>query len=414
MFVKKTGCVSGGRKRRLLLMKILITTDLYTVKTNGVVTSVNNLTDGLRRKGHDVRILTLSDNAWSYVQDDVYYIGSFPLGKVYPGVRGAFPHRNHILNELIEWCPDIIHSQCEFFTFQFAKLISKRCDAPIVHTYHTLYESYVGYLGIPEAANKKIVKLLSKRRLKAAETIIAPSQKTLSVLKGYGMDQDIEVVPTGISIDQHLERYSAEKKRELRRAIGIREDAFVLISIGRLGKEKNIDELLIGMSKVIDENPDVILLIVGDGPDRKELERHVRNLGLENNVDFTGAVPPKDVHAYYQISDVFVSASTSETQGLVFIEAAANGLPFICHRDSCLRGIIDENQNGFCYETIEEFQNAFAQCLNCKGFRENASEISRKNALKYGKQQFADRIEHVYYSLVPQERRGMARDEIIH
>jgi 1,2-diacylglycerol 3-alpha-glucosyltransferase len=213
-------------------MKILITTDLYTVKTNGVVTSVNNLTDELRRKGHDVRILTLSDNAWSYIQEDVYYMGSFPLGKVYPGVRGTLPHKNHILNELIQWCPDIIHSQCEFFSFQFAKYISKRCDAPIVHTYHTLYESYVGYLGIPAAANKKIVKLLSRRRLKAAETIIAPSQKTLSVLKGYGMNQEIQVVPTGISIDQHLETYSAEKRKELRRSIGIREDAFVLISIG--------------------------------------------------------------------------------------------------------------------------------------------------------------------------------------
>ena len=381
-------------------MKILITTDLYTVKTNGVVTSVINLTDELRKKGHDVRILTLSDKAWSYVQDDVYYVASFPLGKVYPGVRGTLPHRNHILNELIQWRPDIIHSQCEFFSFQFAKIISKRCRAPIVHTYHTLYESYVGYLGLPEAANKKIVKLLSKRRLKAAETIIAPSQKTLSVLQGYGMDQDIQVVPSGISIDQHLDRYSEEKKNELRRAIGIREDAFVLVSIGRLGKEKNVEELLIAMSKVVKEDPDAILLIVGDGPDRKDLERMARNLKLEKNVDFTGAVPPKDVHAYYQISDVFVSASTSETQGLVFIEAAANGLPFICHRDSCLRGIVDENRNGFCYETMDEFQKAFTYCVNGKGFRENASEISRKNAMKYSKQQFADRIEHVYYSLV--------------
>ncbi len=394
-------------------MKILITTDLYTVKTNGVVTSVINLTEELRKKGHDVRILTLSDDSSSYIQENVYYIGSFSLNKVYPGVRGAFSHKNRILNELIQWCPDIIHSQCEFFSFMYAKLISGQCDAPIVHTYHTLYERYVGYLGIPAAANKKIVKLLSKKRLKEVRTIIAPSQKLFSILKGYGMDQEIRIIPSGIDIDKHLETFSAEKKSELRRAMGISEHAFVLISIGRLGKEKNIDELLIGISMVIDENPDTILLIVGDGPDRKDLERWVSHLSLEKNVIFTGAVDPKDVHAYYQISDVFVSASTSETQGLVYIEAAANGLPLICHRDACLRGVIDENENGFCYETMEGFEKAFEQCVKGDEFREKASEISRRNALKYSKQQFANRVEDVYYSLLPHECKAVIPGDII-
>jgi 1,2-diacylglycerol 3-alpha-glucosyltransferase len=219
------------------------------------------------------------------------------------------------------------------------------------------------------------------------------------------MPQKIFVIPSGISIDKHFETYPAEKKKELRRAMGISEDAFVLISLGRLGKEKNTDELLVGISWVIDENPDTVLLIVGHGPERKDLERWVRHLDLEKNVIFTGAVPPEDVHSYYQISDVFVSASTSETQGLVYIEAAANGLPLICHRDSCLIGIIDENVNGFCYESMDEFKKAFVKCLRDSEFRERASLISRKNAMKFSKQQFSDRIERVYYSLLPQKKK---------
>lgn len=383
-------------------MKILITTDLYTVKTNGVVTSITNLTEELQRKGHDVKILTLSDNSSSYVNGNVYYMGSFSMNKIYPGIRGTLLYKNHILNELIQWHPDIIHSQCEFFSFRFAKILSRHCNAPIVHTYHTLYEDYVGYLGVP-AANKKIVKQLTRHRLNGVRTIIAPSHKVLSILEGYGMGQDIHVIPSGISIDKHLETYSAEKKEALRSALGIREDAFVLISLGRLGKEKNIDELLIGMSWVIDENPNTILLIVGDGPERAELESWVRHLELEKNVIFTGAVPPENVHTYYQIADVFVSASTSETQGLVYIEAAANGLPLICHRDPCLQGIIDEHENGFCYETLEEFEKAFMYCLKSNEFRKTASMKSRKNALKYSKQQFANQVEYVYCSLLPQE-----------
>ena len=100
-------------------MKILITTDLYTTATNGVVTSVKNLFDELKGKGHDVRILTLSDSMNSYRDGDVYYIRSMPIG-VYPNVRMPLSYRHKLIKELIEWKPDIIHSQCEFFSFQFA------------------------------------------------------------------------------------------------------------------------------------------------------------------------------------------------------------------------------------------------------------------------------------------------------
>ena len=148
------------------------------------------------------------------------------------------------------------------------------------------------------AANRMLVKTLSKRRLKAAKTVIAPTQKVCGILKDYGLKQDISIIPSGISIEEHLEPYSQEQKMELRKKLGIREDAFVLISLGRLGKEKNIDELIRGMTRVANRNPETILLIVGDGPDRQELEDLVVDLGLEAHVIFTGAVTPKEVHGY--------------------------------------------------------------------------------------------------------------------
>lgn len=126
-------------------MKILITTDLYATATNGVVTSVQNLTEELRQKGHDVRILTISDKSKSYRDGLIYYIRSMPIG-VYPDLRMPTSYRHHLIKDLIDWKPDIIHSQCEFFSFQFALRISKMTRAPIVHTYHTLYEQYVTYV----------------------------------------------------------------------------------------------------------------------------------------------------------------------------------------------------------------------------------------------------------------------------
>ena len=120
-------------------MKILITTDLFTTSTNGVVTSVRNLWDELREKGHDVRILTLSGDRESYKEGPVYYIKSVSIGFVYPDVRMPISYRNALIDELIEWKPDVIHSHCEFFSFQFAKRIARMTGAPLVHTYHTLY-----------------------------------------------------------------------------------------------------------------------------------------------------------------------------------------------------------------------------------------------------------------------------------
>ena len=126
-------------------MKILITTDLFTTQTNGVVTSVKNLREELVKKGHDVRILTLSDNMHSKQEDDVYYIRSVPLG-VYPNVRMPMTYRHRLIREMVEWKPDVIHSQCEFFSLQFALYISKKTGAPIVHTYHTMWEDYTHYV----------------------------------------------------------------------------------------------------------------------------------------------------------------------------------------------------------------------------------------------------------------------------
>ena len=122
-------------------MKILITTDLYTTATNGVVTSVKNLFDELMAKGHDVRILTFSENAKSRREGAVYYIRSMPFA-VYPDVRMPLSYRHKLIRELIAWKPDVIHSQCEFFSYQYAKRIAKKTGAPIVHT-SPMFFSYI-------------------------------------------------------------------------------------------------------------------------------------------------------------------------------------------------------------------------------------------------------------------------------
>lgn len=381
-------------------MKVLITTDLFTTNTNGVVTSVRNLMEELTKKGHEVRVLTVSEKLRSHKEDNIYYIKSVPLGVVYPDVRMPISYRHRYLRELIRWKPDVIHSQCEYFSYQFASYISKKTAAPIVHTYHTLYEQYVTYIFPSQKIGAYFVGVLSKLRLRKAEAIVAPTKKVETVLKNYGIHNPIHVIPSGIALEQHKERIMEEDRKEKRRLLGIPEDHTVLLNLGRLGTEKNLRELIEVFSVAVSHNPKLTLLIVGDGPAREELEEQAVQLGVAEHVIFTGMVDPSEVYKYYQLGDVFVSASTSETQGLTYIEAAANGLPLLCRRDPCLDGVLEEGKNGYEYEAEQEFCELLDAIVSNPGWCRDAGLRSAEIALEFDKNQFAEKIEDVYEAVI--------------
>ncbi len=382
-------------------MKILITTDWYVTAVNGVVTSVLNLCEELTKKGHDVRILTFSQNAHSHKDGNVYYIKSMPIA-VYPKARMPFKTttRHRLIREIIEWNPDIIHSQCEFFSLPFAQRISKLTCAPLVHTYHTLYEQYITYVLPSRRMGKYVVSAASKLRLKDVDTVIAPTHKVEDALHGYGIDKNIEIVPSGISLEQHKKRLTEEARAEKRRSLGISEDDIVLINLGRLGTEKNIDELLGFFAKAAKSNEKLRFLIVGDGPAREDLQKYTEKLNIKDKVIFTGMVPPTEVQDYYQLGDVFVSASTSETQGLTYIEAEANGLPLLCRQDKCLDEVIEQGENGYEYTNEEEFLESIDRIASDHEWRESASKKSEEIAASFDKETFADSIEKIYKSIL--------------
>jgi len=381
-------------------LKILITTDLYTVNTNGVVTSVQNLFDELTAKGHDVRILTISENHRSHKDGAVYFIRSIPLGAVYPGVRMPISYRHRLIQELIDWKPDVIHSQCEFFSFQFATRIARITGAPIVHTYHALYEQYVTYLMPSKRLGKVLVRVLSRERLKNVRMLVAPTQKVENALHSYGLHNPISVVPSGISLEQHHQRLSPEERLERRRKLGIRDDQQVMLNLGRLGTEKNLGELIELFAEALKVNENLVFLIVGDGPAKESLEKQAQNLGIGDKVIFTGMVEPTEVQNYYQLADVFVSASTSETQGLTYVEAAANGLPLLCRQDDCLVDVLKEGENGYEYTSAQEFLNAIDAIMDDPKWRERASRRSEEIAASFDEKAFGDAIENIYESVL--------------
>ena len=381
-------------------MKILITTDLFTTSTNGVVTSLRNLWDELKDKGHEVRILTLADGRESYKEGEVYYIKSVSIGFIYPDIRMPISYHNYLIRELIDWKPDVVHSQCEFFTFQYAQRIAKLTDAKLVHTYHTMYDQYVGYVIPSERIGRRMVKQFIRTRMKKVDTIIAPTTKVEDTLQKYGLKNNIQIVPSGISLKQHNHKMEESERVQKRKALGIPDDHTVLINLGRLGTEKNLGELLHLFAESLKTDSKWTFLIVGDGPDKINLEKLAEKLDIKDNVIFTGMVKPAEVQDYYQLADLFVSASTSETQGLTYIEAAANGLPLLCRKDECLSDVIKEGVNGFAYESDTDFQEKLTQMKEDVEWRKNASIQSMQIAELFDKSHFGDTMESVYEAVL--------------
>lgn len=376
-------------------MRVLITTDLFKPTINGVVTSVLNLERELKEQGHEVKILAVSQNVYSYREDNAYYIKSVP-SHIYPEVRVPISKASSFVEELIEWKPDVIHSQCEFFSYGFARRIAKATNARIVHTYHTLYEQYTEYLPIGKRLGRAALGKWMKMRLKDVNLIIAPTKKVEQTLKQYGMTKDIRIVPTGIQLEKFNSAVDENAVAQLREKYGIRKEDKVLLSLGRLGFEKRIDELLYGMKEVVKMQDNVKLLIVGGGPARESLEKLTDELELREYVRFAGIVNPEEVQTYYRLGNVFVCASTSETQGLTYIEAAASGLPLICRKDACLYGVLEEGGNGFSYQDIYRFAKYIRTYVTDDAWLQQAGKHSEKVAGKYNTNLFGKAVEGIY------------------
>jgi len=376
-------------------MKILITTDWYAPNINGVVTSVINLEKGLRKRGHEVKVLTLSQNRYSVRVGDLYYVGSFNMNRIYPNARGTYHFKDSFIKEIIEWQPDVIHSQCELVSFPFARKIAKKCQIPIIHTYHTVYEDYTHYFAkANQSIGKRAVILGSKFVLGKVDSVVVPSEKIRMLLINYKIKNEIYVIPTGIDLRVFRQRISEEEVSAYKEKWGIPLDNKVILSLGRTAKEKNIQEIIGYIQRLDDEK--LTFLIVGGGPYLEELKRLVTEYHLEKRIIFTGMVPSEEVYKYYQLGDVFVCGSSSETQGLTYIEALASGLPAVCRKDLCLKGVIVPGENGYLYEDFQEFYQGIQEVLKTEDRYKEMSEKALMMAERFSIEAFVEAVENVY------------------
>lgn len=377
-------------------MKVLITSDWYAPVINGVVTSVLLLKRELQRRGHEVRVVTLSPTLHSYQEGDVYYIGSVRAGKIYPGARLKLNRSRSLIGELTRWHPDIIHSQCEFSTFRVAYALSERLNIPIVHTYHTIYEDYTHYLALNRRVGRQIVSTFSRWIGRKTACLVAPTEKVKRLLRSYHITGRIEVIPTGIDLSAYQTEPAPGALDGLRRKWGIPDDKIILLYLGRLAKEKNLDVLINQIAAA--NRQECFFLLVGDGPSRSEILAHVQRRGL--SYLYTGMIPHEEAPLYYRLGDLFVTASTSETQGLTYFEALAAGVPVLCRKDPCVEGVIEDGCSGWQYETQEEFCRCLAGFCSDLSLRQKMSRMAADTAQRFSGEAFAAAVETLYMALL--------------
>lgn len=376
-------------------MKILIATDCYIYNLGGITGSVLALSNGLRSRGHEVRILSTSNGNQSFHNGDDYFIRSFPAF-YYPGLRTSFALNDPLLKELASWGPDIIHVQTEGTARRFSLRIIRHCDATMVMTCHTDYGHYLFGKLSRSTPVKMLMSAVGYGLYRRAEKITVPSTKAAGFPLLHRLQERITVIPNGMELAKYRNGFSEQQRRAFRLSLGIDDHTKVLVSVSRLSKEKNIRELISLFPELQRKVLNVKLLIVGDGPDREHLEKLTDRLQLRQSVIFAGRVPSGDVWQYYASGDVFVSASTFEVHSMSYLEAMANGLPLLCREDDSLRGVLEHGKNGLIYHSRQEFVDFAYKLLSDDALRNAMARCSCEKAEGFSEAAFASSMLKAY------------------
>ncbi|MBZ9685019.1 glycosyltransferase family 4 protein [Clostridium estertheticum] len=384
-------------------MNIGIFTDAYYPQVSGVVTSTFILKNELIRLGHSVTIITVAHPDVEE-EEGIMRLPSIPFFLL-PSQRVGMIYSRKIMIRIKKLDLDIIHTQTEFSVGIFGRIVAKKLDIPVVHTYHTMYEDYIHYVsrGIMLKPASQFAKKVSKLYCRDCSAIIVPTLKVKDALQHYGLLRHIDIIPTGVDLEPFKRsNYNEDLIEDEKRSFGIKEAEPVILFIGRLAKEKSLDIIINSMKELIAKIPNCKLLIVGGGPERENLEALVAELDIEKSVVFTGEKPWAEIGRYYQMGDVFVGASLTETQGLTFTEAMAAQIPVVAKYDKNLDDLIQDKINGRIFYRDEDLAGILYEVLMNKEECAKMVENAYDGIEPLSSRRFGESVEKVYMEVEKQ------------
>ncbi len=368
---------------------------------SGVTISIDRLLRGLSSQGHTLHL---------FVPDYPDLKTTTPLCTRVKtllafGSKGEFrltnPFQTDIRKTFRQFSPDLVHVHHPFWLGSVGLWLARRHKIPVVYTYHTRLEMYSHYVPLPGALFRNVIShVLVRRFCNHCDGVIVPTYSTEEYLRLIGVKSRICVQASGVEFER-FNTPQTESVEALRQQYAIGPDKLLLITVSRLGREKNVKFLIEAIASLDSATQSRLeLLIVGEGDDRQYLQNDIKDRGLESNIRLIGAVAPEDLPVYYQAADIFVFASKSETQGMVLLEAMSAGLPVVAIRSSGIDDVIIEGETGFkALDDIEKWNSKLKLLINNPVLRQRFSTQAVAFASQYDIDTVASNI-NAFYSEV--------------
>lgn len=378
-------------------MKVLMFTNTYLPHVGGVARSVESFAVEYRRREHRVLIVAPEFAETPGQETDVIRV---PAIQNFNGSDFSvrLPVPGYLESAVRDFGPDIVHSHHPFLLGDTALRVAARFNVPLVFQHHTMYERYTHYVPGDSPTMRRFVVDLSTEYANLCDQVLAPSESVEAILKERGVVTRIEVLPTGVD----TRRFRSGDGRRAREELRIPTDAFVVGHVGRLAPEKNLSFLADSVARLLEAEPAVHALVVGEGPSSEAIRRIFAQRGLDDRLHLPGSrIGDHLVNAYHAM-DVFAFTSQSETQGMVLTEAMAAGCPVVGLDASGTREIVEDGQNGRLLHDLDSV--AFAEALSWV-FRRSAADYSelqaeaRRTAERYSTTACTDRGIQIYQAL---------------
>lgn len=379
-------------------MKIAMFTDAFFPRINGVYISVNSFATQLVNLGHEVCIICPSYEKVKKSYEEkielengkhilVYRLSSHEFVFSKEDRLAKLTQYPYMKKYLDAFKPDIVHINSEFPVGRLGHLYSKKRKIPMVYTFHTYWETYFKNYAtfIPEKITRAIGRSVTIFFLKRANYIICPTHRFEQVVKEYGISRECIILPTGISLKKvsKEDEKAKEVEQKIKNDFPICKDKRILLYVGRVAVEKNLDFLVNVFDEVCKTNDDVCMIFTGGGPSLESLKKTAFKSKNKNLIHFTDYVPRDELPYIYQMADIFVFPSLTETQGLVTIEAMTQSLPVVAIGEMGTLDVMQGDNGGFM---VQNNLNEFVQKVNLLLSDKNLLEEKRKEAQKYSEQ----------------------------
>jgi 1,2-diacylglycerol 3-alpha-glucosyltransferase len=394
-------------------LRIGFFTDSYLPATHGVEVSIETFRTNLEKAGHKVFVYAPAVPGYVDTNRRVFRLKSVRVIDN-PEMRLAFPVvEGGSIRELARFKLDIVHVHTPFTLGLLGKYIATHQGIPILYTHHTDYPEYAKAYLKERVVLPYLARSLSAWFANISDAVVAPSPKIKALLRAYRVHKPIYVLPTGIELRRFRRTPTcARKARALRTRLAIGPGAKVLLFVGRLGTEKNIEFFVRAFDQLRATRRDVHLVLEGDGPIRRGLQSLVTRLALGDAVTITGAVAHEEVGPYYQAADLFVFSSLTDTQGIVVLEAIASGLPVVALRDGAFTLMVKNGRNGFLVRPTASptrFASRIAALLQNQRKWQQFAAASARIARAFSEQEQARQLASLYDTLRRRSQRRTRR-----